>query len=51
MCPVRLATPLRCAVPVRFEGLESHGVGFERTAWLAAGDNCCKLVVRRLSKS
>ncbi|KAK9828436.1 hypothetical protein WJX81_008096 [Elliptochloris bilobata] len=33
---------------VWFEGLEWHGVAFERTAWLGAGDPCCKLVVRRV---
>ncbi len=32
----------------RFERLEPHGVGFERTAWRGGGGACCSLVVRRV---
>ena len=32
-------------MPRRFDGLESHGVRYEREEWLGDGDSCCKLSV------
>ncbi len=43
-----ISTGMRLCVRPRFERLEPHGVGFERTAWRGAGGACCSLVVRRV---